>query len=78
MRIRRALVDILLFAAALAAVFVGQRAFWRAAYPMDYSDAVEAQSSAFGVDRELVYAVIRTESGFDPDSRSSVGACGLM
>ena len=76
--IKRGAVTVLLLLLALAALFAGQRAFWRAAYPMCYSGAVERQAEAFGLSPELLYAVIRTESGFDPVSRSSVGAVGLM
>lgn len=50
----------------------------RALYPVQYSDAVERYSDEFGVDSRLVYAVIHTESGFDPNACSEVGAVGLM
>jgi len=32
----------------------------------------------FAVDRALLYALMRHESGFDPDARSPAGAAGLM
>ena len=47
-------------------------------YPQKYTDSVTAYSAQYGVDATLVYAVIRTESSFDPDAESSVGARGLM
>ena len=47
-------------------------------YPHKYADAVEKYSAQYGVDEDLVYAVIRTESSFDPDATSDVGARGLM
>lgn len=50
----------------------------RTLYPMQYRDTVEQYSDQFGVDSRLVYAVIHTESGFDPNARSEVGALGLM
>ncbi len=50
----------------------------RALYPMEYSGTVERYCQRFGVDSDLVYAVIHTESGFDPNARSEVGAIGLM
>lgn len=50
----------------------------RALYPVQYSDPVERYCEEFGMDRDLVYAVIHTESGFNPDARSEVGALGLM
>lgn len=52
--------------------------FYKAAYPLGYVEDVLAQSAAQGVPPELVFAVIRTESGFNPDARSSVEARGLM
>ncbi len=47
-------------------------------YPLGYSELVETRCERFGVDESLIYAIIRTESGFDPDARSDVGALGLM
>lgn len=46
-------------------------------YPKKYAEAVEKYSQEYGVDEILIYAVIRTESGFKPDSVSSAGARGL-
>lgn len=50
-------------------------------YPMDYyhySGFVDQFSSSTGIDRYLIYAVIKTESNFDPEATSDVGARGLM
>ena len=47
-------------------------------YPLKYTQFVEEQCETYGVDKALVYAVIRTESGFDPEAVSSIGARGLM
>ena len=48
------------------------------AYPTDYSETVEQKSEEYGVPLSVIYAVIRTESGFDPEAESWVGARGLM
>lgn len=48
------------------------------AYPKKYSDLVEKYSAMHNVEKELVYAVIKTESGFRPKALSPVGARGLM
>lgn len=64
--------------AAFALLFLGFRLFYRAAYPMDYAEAVVPLARAQGLDPHLVYAVIRTESGFRPDATSAVDARGLM
>lgn len=47
-------------------------------YPQEYSQYVSEYSAEYGVDEALVYAVIRTESGFRAEVESSVGARGLM
>ena len=46
------------------------------AYPTDYSEIVEQKSEEYGVPLSVIYAVIRTESGFDPEAESWVGARG--
>ena len=47
-------------------------------YPTQYSEWVEKYSTEYEVDPNLIYAVIKTESGFDSKAVSSVGAIGLM
>ena len=47
-------------------------------YPLKYPDYVAAAAAENGVDPLLIYAVIRTESGFDPAAESGVGARGQM
>lgn len=58
--------------------YLGYSLYMEKAYPMNYSEYVEKYSKQYGVDRYLVYAVIKTESGFRPDAVSNVGARGLM
>ena len=48
------------------------------AYPTDYSEIVEEKAVEYDVPLSVVYAVIRTESNFDPEAESWVGARGLM
>lgn len=47
-------------------------------YPQKYAEQVEQYSEEFGVDEDLIYAVIKTESGFREDVVSGAGAIGLM
>ncbi len=47
-------------------------------YPQTYSEYVDAAAQKYNLDPALIYAVIRTESGFDPDARSEAGAYGIM
>lgn len=52
--------------------------FYRAAYPVNYQQIVLAESNRRDLPPSLVFAVIRTESGFRPNAQSSVRARGLM
>ncbi|MBQ8249511.1 MAG: lytic transglycosylase domain-containing protein [Clostridia bacterium] len=47
-------------------------------YPIKYSEIVENCAREYGVPREMIYAVIHTESDFKEDAVSHVGAKGLM
>ena len=50
----------------------------KSVYPLEYESYVEKYCKEFDVDKCLVYGVIKTESGFDPNAQSPVGAIGLM
>lgn len=47
-------------------------------YPKKYAEYVSICSEKYSVPEEIIYAVIRTESGFDPWAESHAGAIGLM
>ena len=47
-------------------------------FPMPHKDAVLARARQIGLDPAYVYGLIRQESRFIMDARSSVGAAGLM
>jgi len=47
-------------------------------YPLKYEDEITTSAARHNVDPYLVAAVIRTESGWDPDALSHRGARGLM
>lgn len=47
-------------------------------FPLEYAGIIDQYSNAFGVDNHLIYAVIHTESRFDPEAVSPAGAVGLM
>ena len=49
----------------------------RLVYPKDYSDLVEKYSTEYGLDPAVMYALIRSESFFEADVKSSAGAIGL-
>ena len=47
-------------------------------YPRPFKNLVESASQRFGVEGNLIWAVMRQESAFDADVNSWVGAVGLM
>ena len=56
----------------------GIQRYYQSAYPQKYSELVEKYADQYNVDKNLVYAVIRTESGFNPEAESHKDARGLM
>jgi len=55
-----------------------QNGYWQALYPFPYVDTIESWSQQRQLNPMLVTALIRQESRFQPDIKSSVGAVGLM
>lgn len=47
-------------------------------YPLGYSEYVDKASENYGLDPSIIYGIIRTESNFNPDAQSEVGAYGIM
>lgn len=73
------IVGILIFALIIGvAGFFGCRYYIYNAYPLEYQEYVERYAKENNINKYLVYAVIKTESGFKPDAVSNVGARGLM
>ncbi len=53
--------------------------YWEAkTHPIQYSDYVEYYAAENNIDKYLVYAVIKTETSYNPNAVSGVGARGLM
>lgn len=73
-RVRRWTATVLL----LILTIVGGVWLLRTLYPLSYEQDVQAAAEKYGLSPSLVYAVIHTESGFDPAARSSANAIGLM
>ena len=59
-------------------VFWALPAVLRARFKLDYADEIRAYSAEYELEPSLVAGVIYTESGFDPEATSRVGARGLM
>ena len=69
----------LLLAAVLAACMpAALREIGRQLYPCRYDGVIERYAAEYEMDPLLIYTFVRTESGFDPEAVSSVGARGLM
>jgi soluble lytic murein transglycosylase len=51
---------------------------WTLAYPAAYREEVEVAASQSGVSKGLIWAVMREESGFNPEVESWANAIGLM
>ena len=49
-----------------------------ALYPREYREIVRREAAAYDLDENLVYAMIKAESDFDAQAKSSAGALGLM
>jgi len=47
-------------------------------YPIKYSNFVDRYAKEYGVDKFLVYAIIKNESAFNQNAKSNKGAKGLM
>lgn len=56
----------------------GYQTFLKMIYPLEYQEIVEREAENNGVDKALVYAVIKAESNFDASAKSHAGALGLM
>ena len=67
-----------LIAVCAALCFIFEPNIDRALYPREYSTYVEKYAKQYDVPQNLIYAVIRTESDFQADAVSAVGAVGLM
>lgn len=67
------------FFAALTALFVCfALVFVSLPFPLKYLDEISVYSEKYGHEKELILAVIKTESGFDCKKLSEKGATGLM
>lgn len=75
------IVAVLLAALAFAGVQVYDylnRQYKLNTHPIKYEQYVEDYAAEYDVDKYLLYAIIKTESGFDENAVSNVGARGLM
>ena len=69
---------VLIGAVILAAFLLYKPCLRRFVYPESYSEYVSESAEKYGLSPQLIYAVIKAESGFDSQAVSAKGACGLM
>ncbi len=75
---KRPIAMLLVAAMLLGSAYAGILTLKTRFYPRSYASFVEKYCRMYGVDENLAYAVIHTESRFDSDAVSHLGACGLM
>lgn len=71
-------ISALVLAVSALVLWLASGEYYDARYPLKYREAVSHYAEANSLPESLVYAVIHTESVFDPDAVSSVDARGLM
>lgn len=69
---------VLILAVAVIGIIIGSKAVLKYIYPIKYEALVEKASKEHGVEKELIYAIIKCESDFDENAKSHAGAHGLM
>lgn len=60
------------------ALYCGQFFFLKNAYPIKYYDYIKENAEKFDVEKDLILAIIKSESNFRQDAESNAGAIGLM
>ncbi len=76
-RIKAVLFLLLLVVISVIIIYNSVSLVLQTVYPRGFSDIVEAKAEEYNVDEALLYALIETESGFDENAVSAVGAKGL-
>ena len=76
-KIRAAMLIFICITVVFSAVFTVSSLAMKFFYPIKYEEFVEKYSAEFEVDPNLIYAIIKTESSFNPNAVSSAGAEGL-
>ena len=70
--------SIVIFAVIVIILIVGFNFAVDKLFPTEYDQYVEKYAMMYDVDEDLIYAVIKTESNFDPKAVSGANAKGLM
>ena len=76
-KIKLALLVLLLLTVSVIIIYNAVSLVLQTVYPRSYSEEISRNSEIYDLDEALLYALIETESGFDKNAVSSVGAKGL-
>lgn len=71
-------IKILCALCACLVLYFGGGKIARIVYPIQHEEIVTRYAEEYGIDKELVYAVIKAESNFDENAVSGKRAAGLM
>ena len=63
---------------AISIVSLGSFVVKKYFYPLKYKEEIFYYADYYGLDRALIFALVKTESGFDKDAISKANAFGLM
>ena len=76
--LRVCMVLLALLLAAITLLNRGSDTVMNTAYPRKYDEYVTYYAGKYQIDPYILYSIIRTESSFNPQAESNVGARGLM
>ena len=76
-KIKLALLVLLLLIVSVIIIYNAVSLVLQTVYPRSYSEEITRNAEIYDLDEALLYALIETESGFDKNAVSSVGAKGL-
>lgn len=77
-RVYKVLTIVMVCCWAIFGINVAVKLVYRFGYPVKYKTEVVKASEEFGLDKFLIFSMIKTESGFNEKAVSDKGAIGLM
>lgn len=78
MKNKKVLICVIFILVVLVFLMVFKNKILKIIYPKTYGEIVSVYEEKYGVEENLIYAVIKAESNFNKDASSNKGAVGLM
>ena len=72
------ILSLLCIVAIIIVLLLNRNNILKGIYKIKYNEYVEAYSKEYGVDKLMIYSIIKAESNFKENAISNKGACGLM